>query len=190
MYSGQLSDELLAARVARGDLSAFETLYDRHASIVLGVALRITGDRDTAEDILQETFWNVWKGAGSYQPERGSFPTWLFKIARTLAVDVYRRRGVRPQAAESESILDQVRDPTIHVLEQAVSNVIAQQVRDALRALPPEQRQVIEMANFQGLTRQEIAEATGEPIGTIHTRARLGLQRLREILKRTGFEHL
>ena len=100
------------------------------------------------------------------------------------------RRGVRPQAAESGSILDQVRDPTIHVLDQAVSNVIAQQVRDALRALPPEQRQVIEMANFQGLTRQEIAEATGEPIGTIHTRARLGLQRLREILKRTGFEPL
>ena len=190
MHTGQLSDEVLAARVARGDQSAFETLYDRHASIVLGLTVRITGDRAAAEDIVQETFWKAWERADSYQPERGSFTTWLFRIARNLAIDAYRRRSARPPAADTESVLENVTDPNINVPEQAVSNVMAQQVQAALNFLPHEQRQVIEMAYFQGMTRQEIAAATGEPIGTIHTRARLGLQKLREALKRTGFEPL
>ncbi len=184
----QLSDEMLADRVARGDPAALETLYDHYASTVLGISLRIIGDHAAAEDVLQETFWHVWQSAVTYQSQRGSFTSWLFRIARNLAIDTCRRRSVRPQAitetADANPILDQLPDPDADVPEQAQSRLKARQVQNALKVLPREQRQVIEMAYFCGMTRQEIAEATGEALGTIHTRARLGLQKLREELER------
>jgi len=180
---GQLSDEILVARVGRGDRTALETLYDRHASIVLGICLKITGDRAAAEEVLQDTFWRVWQSATSFQPQRGSFTGWLFRIARNLAVDANRRRGVRPQeiaeTMDANPILDQMPDAGLSVTEQTQSRLEAQEVRKALAILPREQRQVIEMAYFYGMTRPEIAEATGEALGTIHTRARLGLEKLR-----------
>jgi len=187
MSTGRLSDEILVARVASGDRTALESLYDYHAAAVLGISLKIIGDRSAAEDVLQETFWRVWQSAVTYQSQRGSFTGWLFRIARNLAIDAYRRRSVRPQTiietADANPILDQLPDPDMDVEDQAQSNLKAQQVRNALTILSREQRQVIEMAYFYGMTRQEIAEATGEPLGTIHTRARLGLQKLRKKLE-------
>lgn len=192
IHPGDLNDDILIARVAQGDRTALEILYDRHAPTVLGISLKIIGDRAAAEDILQETFWRVWQNAVTYQPQRGTLTDWLFRIARNLAIDVYRRRSVRPQAitetGDADPILDRMPDPDMDVPEQAQSSLKAQQVRKALTILSPEQRQVIEMAYFHGMTRQEIAEATGEALGTIHTRARLGLQKLREELKRTELE--
>jgi RNA polymerase sigma-70 factor (ECF subfamily) len=193
MLPKQLSDEILLARVALRDATAFETLYDRHAGTVLGICLKITGDRALAEDLLQETFWRVWQNASIYQPERGSFTSWLFRIARNLAIDAYRKYKVRPQAitetSDANPILDQIPDLDVNVPEQTQSNLQAEQVRNALKSLPREQRQVIEMAHFYGMTRQEIAEATGEALGTIHTRARLGLRKLRqELQRRVEFE--
>ena len=185
----QLSDEVLIARVARGDRTALEVLYDRHAATVMGICFKIIADRAAAEDVLQETFWRVWQNASTYQSQRGSFTSWLFKIARNLAIDVYRREKSRPQAitetSDAEPILDQLPDIDINVAEQTQTNLDAQQVRNALRNLPREQRQVIELAYFYGMTRQEISKATGEALGTIHTRARLGLQKLRQELERT-----
>jgi RNA polymerase sigma-70 factor (ECF subfamily) len=187
MSTGRLSDEILVARVASGDRTALESLYDHHAAAVLGISLKIIGDRAAAEEVLQETFWRVWQRAVTYQSQRGSFTGWLFRIARNLAIDAYRRRSVRPQTiietADANPILDQLPDPDMDVEDQAQSNLKAQQVRNALTILSREQRQVIEMAYFYGLTRQEIAEATGEALGTIHTRARLGLQKLRKELE-------
>jgi RNA polymerase sigma-70 factor, ECF subfamily len=187
-FSEQLGDEALIARVARGDTTALEILYDHYASSVLGVSLKVIGNQTLAEDVLQETFWRVWQSAATYQSQRGSFTSWLFRIARNLAIDVHRRRKARPQTisetADANPILDEIPDPDMDVPEQAQSNFQAQQVRNALRNLPPDQRQVIEMAYFYGMTRQEIAEATGEALGTIHTRARLGLQKLRRELER------
>ena len=187
MSTGRLSDEILIARVALGDRTALESLYDYHAAAVLGISLKIIGDRAAAEDVLQETFWRVWQSAVTYQSQRGSFTGWLFRIARNLAIDAYRRRSVRPQTiietADANPILDQLPDPDMDVEDQAQSNLKAQQVRNALTTLSREQRQVIEMAYFYGMTRQEIAEATGEALGTIHTRARLGLQKLRKKLE-------
>lgn len=184
----QLSDEVLIARVARGDSTALETLYDHYASTVLGISFKITGDHAAAEEVLQDTFWRVWQSATTYQSLRGSFTSWLFRIARNLAIDAYRRRSVRPQAitetGDANPILDEMADPEMDVEEQTQSRLKAQQVRYALTSLPGEQRQVIEMAYFYGMTRQEIAEATGEALGTIHTRARLGLQKLRKELER------
>jgi RNA polymerase sigma-70 factor, ECF subfamily len=190
---GQLSDEVLATRIVQGDVAALETLYDRHAAIILGIALKITNDRILAEDVLQETFWRVWRNAVTYQPQRGSFHGWLFRIARNLAIDAYRRRTVRPQVitemAGSNSILEQISDSEADVSEQVQTNLNIQDVQIVLTTLPREQRQVIEMAYFHGMTRQEIADATGEAIGTIHTRARLGLLKLRQKLaKSAGFE--
>jgi RNA polymerase sigma-70 factor (ECF subfamily) len=141
---------------------------------------------------LQETFWRVWKSAESYQSERGTFTSWLFRIARNLAIDAYRRRNVRPQAVStpegSDPILEGVPDPDMDVAEQAQAILQNRQIRKALATLPQGQRQVIEMAYFYGMTRQEIAAATGEALGTIHTRARLGLEKLRAELDREEFE--
>jgi len=187
-----LNDEFLAARVARGDSTALEALYDRYAATVLGVALKVIGDRGAAEDVLQETFWRVWRSAATFQSQRGSFTSWLFRIARNLAIDAYRRSNVRPQAmtgtVDSESVLDQTPDPEADVAEQAQAILKNRQVRKVMASLPQVQKQVIELSYFYGMTRQEIAEATGEALGTIHTRARLGLLKLREELDREEFE--
>jgi RNA polymerase sigma-70 factor (ECF subfamily) len=189
MFLRQLSDEALIARVARGDTTALETLYDRYASSILGLSLKVIGNQALAEDVLQETFWRVWQSAATYQSQRGAFTSWLFRIARNLAIDTHRRRRVRPQTisetVDANPILDEIPDTDTDVPEQAQSNFQAQQVRNALTSLPREQRQVIEMAYFYGMTRQEIAEATGEALGTIHTRARLGLQKLRKELEKS-----
>jgi RNA polymerase sigma-70 factor, ECF subfamily len=185
-------DETLATQVARGNSAALEVLYDRYASIILGISLKVTGDQALAEDVLQETFWRVWQSAATYQPQLGSFTGWLFRIARNLAIDAYRRRNVRPQAISglegSDPILDEMPDPNTDVPEQAQSILKNRQIRKALASLPVVQRQVIEMAYFYGMTRQEIAEATGEALGTIHTRARLALQKLRGEFERDEFE--
>ena len=185
-------DETLVIRVARSDSAALEALYDRYASRVLGISVKIVGDQALAEDLLQETFWRVWQSASTYQSQLGAFTGWLFRIARNLSIDAYRRRSVRPQvfmsADNSDSILEETPDPNMDVAEQAQSILLNRQVRQALASLPGVQRQVIEMAYFHGMTRQEIAEATGEALGTIHTRARLALQKLRGELERDEFE--
>lgn len=185
-------DETLVTLVARGNSAALEVLYDRYASRVLGISMKIIGDQALAEDILQETFWRVWQSAATFQPQLGPFTGWLFRIARNLAIDAYRRRNVRPQvftgANGSEPILDATPDPDMDVAEQAQSILQNEEVRKALDSLPGVQRQVIEMAYFYGMTRQEIAQATGEALGTIHTRARLALQKLRGELEREEFE--
>ena len=189
---GRVSDDALLAQVARGDGDALEALYDRHAPTVFAITLKVIGDRAAAEDVLQETFWRVWRSARTFQAQRGSFTSWLFRIARNLAIDAYRKRNVRPaeiiSAEDPDQLLDQVSDPDVNVVEQAQSAMENRQVRTALATLPRVQRQVIELAYFYGLTRQEIAEMTGEALGTIHTRARLGLQKLREELERNEFE--
>ena len=185
-------DETLVIQVSRGNSAALEVLYDRYASIVLAISLKVIGDQALAEDVLQETFWRVWQSAGTYQSQRGPFTGWLFRIARNLAIDAYRRRNVRPQPISgpdgSDPILDETPDPDTDVAEQAQSILKNRQIRKALATLPVVQRQVIEMAYFYGMTRQEIAEATGEALGTIHTRARLALQKLRGEFERDEFE--
>ena len=190
--AGRVSDDALLAQVGLGDSDALEALYDRHAPTVLAISLRVIGDRAAAEDVLQETFWRVWRSARTFEPQRGSFTSWLFRIARNLAIDAFRRRNVRPieifSAEDPDILLDQVSDPDMNVAEQAQSAMENRRVRNALAILPQVQRQVIEMAYFYGMTRQEIAEMTGEALGTIHTRARLGLQKLREELGRNEFE--
>ncbi len=188
--SDEVSDEQLVARAANGDAAALERLYDRYASAVMGIALRIVGDRALAEEIVQETFWRVWRSAEAFVSGRGAFAGWLFGIAHNLSIDYCRRRKARPQATatDDKQSIDRVADSEVDVAESAWTSIKHQQVRSAMADLPIEQRRVIELAYFGGLTRQEIAAVTGEPLGTIHTRARLALRKLRAALSARGFE--
>jgi RNA polymerase sigma-70 factor (ECF subfamily) len=172
----------LIARIGRGDQLAMSQLYDRYAPTVLGLLARVVGDRSVAEDLLQETFWRVWRSAGSYEPGKGSVAGWLYTIARHAGLDARRRSGARPVAAdllppEEDRAVEP--DPEVDVAGDAWREVRHAQVRSALDALPEDQRSVVTMAYFSGLTRREIAEATGLPLGTVHTRARLAMDKLR-----------
>jgi RNA polymerase sigma-70 factor (ECF subfamily) len=178
-------DEELMTLVAAGDSAAFEALYDRYAPAVLGTLVKTLQDRSLAEEVLQETFWRVWDKAQTFADDRGSFRAWVFSIARRQAIDTIRRQKVRPQAvrdSSEEMMLATRPNPGPDVDEAAWVAIESQRVRSAMERLSPEQVRVLELAYFEGLTRQEIARLTGEPLGTIHTRARLGLQKLRAIL--------
>jgi RNA polymerase sigma-70 factor (ECF subfamily) len=189
MSSGHVSDESLITRVAHGDRTALEILYDRYAAIIPGICIKVTEDYAAAEDTLQDIFWRVWQNASTYESGRGSFTGWLFKIARNLAIDMYRRQRSRSQtitgAWDAGTAFEYLPEPDTDLQGHTQLNLDAQQIRDALTNLPDEQRQVLELAYFYGMTRQEIAEATGEALGTIHTRARLGLRKLRKQLERS-----
>jgi RNA polymerase sigma-70 factor (ECF subfamily) len=179
------SDEQLMAAVAAGDPGALSDLYDRHAPMVMGFAVRLLGEPALAEEAVQETFWRVWRNAATYQRERAPFTAWLFTIARRLCIDMLRRSRSMSVADES---LEALPDPGPDVAERVGGALEQAQVRAALSALPSEQRRVLELAYFRGLTHHEIAQAMGEPLGTIHTRARLGLQKLRAMLLSQGIE--
>lgn len=191
MRHTQLNNEQLMRRVANGDAAALETLYEQYAPAVMGLALKMLGDRPSAEEVVQETFWRVWRNAESFCEQQGAFSNWLFGITRNLSIDTWRRGKARPQPLfdnEAEQQLENNPDPQADVNESAWTAIKHVQVRQALSVLPPAQREVVELAFFGGLTRQEIAEKMGVPLGTVHTRARLGLQKLREALEAQGFE--
>lgn len=185
MKISAVTDADLMARVANRDKRALEELYARHASAAFGLALRMMGERNSAEDLVQEAFWRVWRRAGTFELQRGQFAPWLLGIVHNLAIDEMRRRRARPNAlstdADDEALME-LPDRDADVVETVLVQVNAAQVRAALRELPDAQRQVIELAYYDGLTHQEIAARLNEPLGTVHTRARLALQRLRQNL--------
>ncbi len=180
------SDEALMARVARHDSCALEMLYERYSGLALGLATRILGDQCSGEEIVQEAFWRVWKRAKTYQDQRGQFVPWLLSIVHHLAIDEVRKRNARPRLASTDLDDQSVRDiPDLRadVAAAAFSNIAGEQVRAAVAQLPEPQRHVLELAYFQGFTHQEISEKLGEPLGTVHTRTRLALLKLREQLQ-------
>ncbi len=179
-----IRDEQLIEDVARGDRHAIEVLYDRYSSAVFGLALKTLRDREAAEEAVQEVFWRVWQRAKSFDRNR-SFAPWLFGIAHNYCIDELRRRRARPQSVyedDEHPILSGIADST-DVSEAALESEQRRIVQSALQQLPVEQRQALELAYFGGLTQQEIAARLGNPLGTIKTRMRLGLQKLRGILQ-------
>ena len=187
----EASDADLIGRAAQGDARALEVLYDRYSGVVFSFALRIVADRPLAEEILQEAFFRAWQQGGSFSAGRGTFITWLLSITHNLSIDEIRRRRRRPQKAESEEpeqVLAAVPDTGAgaDVEDEVWLGALRDTIGVALAQLPPAQREAIEMAYFQGLTQREIAEALGEPLGTIKTRMRLGLQKLRDALGSDG----
>ncbi len=189
--SGKLDGELMK-RIVRGDGPALAELYDLHAAQVFGLCLRILNEPQLAEDVLQEVFVRVWQKANLYDPARGQFATWLMGITRNMCIDQLRRLRARPQAAEpadetGETLLEELLlDPAVDVPAAAAANEMAGLVRRAMAQLSPEQRQVIELSYFRGFTRREIAKKLKLPEGTVHTRARLALQNLRQHLTTQG----
>ncbi len=188
-----LSDADLIGRAATGDARALEMLYERYSGVVFSFALRLVADRQLAEEVLQEVFFRAWQQGGAYSAQRGTFVTWLLSITHNLAIDEIRKRKRRPQKADSEepeTILAAVADTSAgaDVEGEVWLGSLRTTVAEALKELPQAQRQAIELAYFQGLTQREIAETLGEPLGTIKTRMRLGLQKLREALGSSGME--
>jgi RNA polymerase sigma-70 factor (ECF subfamily) len=181
----QLDDEELMQRLAYRDLWAFRALYDRYGNLVYSAALRVLRDPQVAEDMVQEIFFRIWRKPDSYVAQRGRFATWLTSVTRNRAVDEIRSRGRRFRY-ETASPEEQERElPAPDTNDPALTAELADQRRLILAALaqiPAEQRQIIELAYFGGLTQQEIAERLSQPLGTVKTRIRLGMQKLRAAL--------
>jgi RNA polymerase sigma-70 factor (ECF subfamily) len=191
MREENLDENELIARVITGDVHAFEVLYDRYSAAVMGLAVKITRDKSTAEDIVQEAFWTVWEKADKFDPERGSFINWLLTVTRNLSLDSWRRFQSRPQPlenADTQEFLLQTGSDGLAVDQEVWMNGTYERVRLALADLPPEQKDVIESAYFHGKTRRQIADEMNIPLGTIHTRARLALQKLQVALQNVGIE--
>ena len=187
-HTNEPGDNELAARMARRDRAALELIYDRYSAKAFGLVLRLLGERTVAEDVLQEVFWRAWQRAESFDAARASFGSWLLSIAHHSAIDELRRQRSRthPNTVELDAPEDgetrEVADPHTDVAESAWANVVSERVVGAISQLPEAQRRVIELAYFGGYTRQEIAAQLQEPLGTVHTRARLGLLKLKELL--------
>ena len=179
-------DRRLVARVQAGDHAALATLYDRHGATVYSIALSILRDPGRAEDVTQDVFVTLWTQPERYNPEIGRFAPWFYRVARNRSIDIIRqrRREVMPdEPAVFELMLGAADDsPSDTVVERSQ----AERVRAALRELPEEQRALIALAYFGGLTQSQMSSQLDIPLGTIKTRVRTGLRRLREILGDNG----
>ena len=181
---GHLSDEALLALASRGDDSALGELYDRYGRVAYGLALRILRDRALAEDAVQEAFLAVWRSSGSFLAEQGKPSTWILTLVHRRAVDIVRREERRRGEP-----LDEVVQPAGEATdEEAWLRAQRQVVQEALRKLPPDQREAIELAYYGGFTQSELAERLGQPLGTIKSRMFTGLRRLRELLAEAGLD--
>lgn len=188
----ELNDEQLMLDVLAGNTAAFRQLYERYAAVVTGLSYKIVGERHLAEEIAQETFWRVWHKAGSFDAQRGKFTHWMFGIARNLAIDALQQHQKLPlfelNSGEGSSEETGFFQAEHDVAEIAWSSLKTKQVHQALADLPSEQREVVEWIFFHGKTRREIAEEKKIPFGTINTRAKLALDKLRRSLQACGFE--
>jgi len=171
------TDGELILRTGDGDRGAFEVLYQRYARPVFGLALRRLGDRGRAEDAVQETFASIWRAARSYKPERGPGAPWLYAVARNAIIDRSRARN-EPAAEAPDEASSEAGPP-----EQAEASWTAWRIHRALEELTDNERTVIELAYWSGLSQSEIAEYLGIPLGTVKTRTRAALARLADLLE-------
>lgn len=162
---------------------ALRSLYDLCSGKVMAVALRLLGDRGEAEDVVQETFVELWRRAAEYDPARASPATWAVMIGRSRALDRLRARSSAARVAAAQAVEPVSADPAPQPVEIREEQ---RRVRAALSALPPEQREVIELAYFEGLVQSEIAARTGQPLGTVKTRVRLAMEKLGAALGGAG----
>jgi len=189
--AAEQSDAALLAAMHRGDEAALAALYDRYATPIYALALRITGERDAAQEVAQDTFLRAWNHAGSYDAARGGCGPWLFTIARRRALDVLRLRDRRAQIAPGRFVSDGGSLPDPAHPDPTSGIALAHTVAQAVATLPTAQRQTVELAYFGGLTQQQIAAHTNQPLGTVKSRMRAALETLRERLGtvHVGEEH-
>jgi RNA polymerase sigma-70 factor, ECF subfamily len=179
--SAAVSDADLAALLRKQPAAGIAALYDRYGRLVFSMALRIVGDRGAAEEVTQDVFVRCWRSLDRYQPSQGSLVSWLLSIAHNRAIDELRsrrgkeaRREVSDENLQPQAVIDTGFDEAL----------LRDEVQQVLGDLPPAQREVIELVFWGGLTRREIAERLDLPLGTVHTRLRLGMDKLRDGLRR------
>jgi RNA polymerase sigma-70 factor, ECF subfamily len=181
----QQSDETLLLLVAQRNLPAYELLYRRHAQVLFNLIARIVRDQATAEDVLQEVFWQIWENAHQYRGS-GVALAWMTRVARNRSLDQLRRQRVRPPSVSvNAEEVEAVADPVI--TEEAVEIQMRRaQVQRALASIPEDQRICLELAYFEGLSQREIAEQTNMAMGTIKSRIRIGLEKVERFLRGSG----
>jgi RNA polymerase sigma-70 factor, ECF subfamily len=178
----RLEDHDLVLRVARGDVRAFEAIYDRHSAQVFGLAMRVTGRRRAAEEATQDAFLGVWRAARSYDTSRGTFKTWLLSMVRNRSIDCLRREARHDRDVEIDDALVARLEAAERTEERVADREESFHARQLLVSLPDDQRRVIELAYFKGLTQTEISEKVGIPLGTVKSRQRLALQKMHRSL--------
>lgn len=182
MSEAVLDDVAAVARVARGEASGLEMLYDRHSTMVYSLALRIVRDTAEAEDVTQEVFTQAWSQAARYDTSRGAVAAWLLMMARSRALDRLRRRRAVLKSGPADDVLAAIPDPGPSVELTTAADEQARTARAALASLPPAERTALELAYYEGLTHVEIAARTATPLGTVKTRIRTALRRVREMM--------
>src|ERR687890_627755 len=174
-----LADEDLISLVETSDADAFATLYDRHSRAAFSLAYRMMGEKQAAEDVVQDAFLKAWRGAGSYRTERGSVRTWMLSIVHNRGIDQLRSLASRRRTQDRVEASAPASQPS-EAFAQTWRNSQREQVREALGTLPAEQLKILELAYFSGYTHVEIAELLELPLGTVKGRMRLGLKKTRD----------
>jgi RNA polymerase sigma-70 factor (ECF subfamily) len=174
-----LADEDLISLVGGSDAEAFATLYDRHGRAAYSLSYRMMGEKQAAEDLVQDAFLKVWRGAGSYRTERGSVRTWILSIVHNRGIDQLRSLASRRRTQNKVEASAPKSEPS-EAFARTWSNSQREQVREALGTLPPEQLKILELAYFSGYTHVEISELLDLPLGTVKGRMRLGLKKIRD----------
>jgi RNA polymerase sigma-70 factor (ECF subfamily) len=179
-------DQGLIQSIGAGQSAALSILYDRYGRLAFSLAVNIVGDAALAEEITQDVFLQIWNKAATYNSLQGKVVTWLASVTRHRAIDILRRQGARPEGHQVE--LEDGLPAFAPEDEITVENSIEfaqekRRIQNAITRLPPEQQKVLALAYFKGLTHQEIAETCGEPLGTVKTRIRLAMQKMRQILE-------
>ena len=176
-----VSDEVLVRRVAQSDDErAMSELYDRYAGLVYGAGVRYLGDRALAEDLVQDVFTAIWRGAGGFDPQRASFVTWVYRITRNRATDLIRRRRARVRTVGGDASFEPGEDDLTGELSRSFD------LASALSRLSPVHREVLTLAYFQGLSQSEISRRTHTPLGTVKSRTTAALRALRESMTEDG----
>jgi RNA polymerase sigma-70 factor, ECF subfamily len=185
MDYSRFDDTTLLRLMARSNPEALSELYDRYNRLIYGLSLQATGEQASAEEVTQDTFLRAWENAGAYQSEKGKVSTWLASIARNRSIDLLRRKQARRE--NSQVSLDEL--PAFALtddenVEKKVDRLsIQRRVRQVLAQLPADQRETLALAYFRGMTHEQIAKALDQPLGTVKTRIRLGMQKLRQFLQ-------
>lgn len=184
-----IADDQLMGRVGEGDAAALEVLYDRYVRQCFGLALRLLQDPPLAEEVVQEVFTKVWTRPGSYSAQKGKFVSWLLSLVHHRCIDELRRSSRTQVSLEDPvtgSVLDTTADPNSDPAAEVWLGEQQRVVRQALEEIPPQQRQVLELAYYGGLSQSEIAARLDQPLGTVKTRTRQGLKSLRGLLGDKG----
>ncbi len=185
----QAEDAALLQRVRLHDRDAFAVLYDRYASAVNGMALVVLRDRTLAEDVTHDVFLRLWQRADAYDAGRGRFAPWLMCVARNRAIDVHRRRRAQPALVLDDELARWAFDPEPDPADQVITRQLRRDVQQALAELAPDQRRLLDLAYFGGMSQSQIAESLERPLGTVKSQIRTAMRHLAGRLEDVSLSH-